>query len=243
MRVVSMVPSLTETLLRAGVHVVGRTRYCIHPPKMITNVPIVGGTKDVSWELVVDLKPDLVLLDKEENPLEMAEECPLPYLATHVTSLKTLHEELVRLAGQFKNAQLMEWAVDCYDILQEPTREWNFQKIPGFQEWVKPPTKKYEQVNYLIWKKPWMAVTKETFIGSVLEKLGANIVEFPEGEKYPVVELEDLENAFNLFSSEPYPFAKKITDLREDGLEGAIINGESYSWFGIRTLEFLKQTR
>jgi ABC-type Fe3+-hydroxamate transport system, periplasmic component len=238
-----MVPSMTETLLRAGVQVVGRTRYCIHPPKMITNVPIVGGTKDVSWDLVMDLKPDLVLLDKEENPLEMAEECPLPFIATHVTSLKSLHEDLVMLAERFENPQLMEWAVDAYDIYNSPAREFNFQKVPGFQEWVKMPSRKYEKVNYLIWKKPWMAVTRETFIGSVLEKLGANILEFPEGEKYPVIELEDMQNTFNLFSSEPYPFAKKIPDLREDNLEGCIVNGESYSWFGIRTIEFLKGAR
>ena len=90
MRIVSMVPSWTETLLKAGVNVVGRTRYCIHPPKLITNIPIVGGTKDVSWDLVEDLKPDLVLLDQEENPLEMAEECPVPYFATHVNSIESL---------------------------------------------------------------------------------------------------------------------------------------------------------
>ena len=240
MRVVSMVPSWTETLLRAGVQVVGRTRFCIHPPKMITNVPIVGGTKDVSWDLVMDLKPDLVLLDKEENPLEMAEECPVPYLATHVNSLRALHEELVVLGERFENAQLMEWAVDAYDIANSPVRKFDFTKVPGFQEWVKPPSKKYDQVNYLIWKKPWMAVSRETFIGSVLEKLGANIMQFPEGEKYPVLELEDMQNTFNLFSSEPYPFAKKVSDLREEGLEGCIVNGESYSWFGIRTINFLK---
>jgi hypothetical protein len=207
---------------------------------MITNIPIIGGTKDAAWELVTDLQPDIVLMDKEENPLEMAEACPLPFLATHVTSIQTLHEELVRLADYFKNAQLMEWAVDCYDILQAPTPKWNMQKVPGFQEWVKQPSRDYEKVNYLIWKKPWMSVTKETYIGSVLEKLGATIQTFPEGEKYPVIEQEDMEDSFCLFSSEPYPFQRKIPDLRKAGLEGAIVDGESYSWFGIRSIEFLK---
>jgi hypothetical protein len=63
---------------------------------MITNIPIVGGTKDVAWDLVSDLKPDIVLLDQEENPLEMAEECPLPILTTHVNSLETLQTELMK---------------------------------------------------------------------------------------------------------------------------------------------------
>lgn len=241
MRVVSMVPSWTETLLRAGVQVVGRTRFCIHPPKMITNIPIVGGTKDVSWDLVVDLKPDLVLLDEEENPLEMAEECPVPCLATHVSSLQNLQTELVRLGEYFKNPTLMELAVDCLDVLEAPKPVWNFEKIPGFLEWVKPPSREYKNVVYLIWKKPWMSVSHETYIGSVLEKLGVTLVEFPEGEKYPVIEIEDYKDSFFLFSSEPYPFHKKISDLKALGIEGAIVNGESYSWFGVRGVEFLRE--
>ncbi|MEK2645889.1 helical backbone metal receptor [Bdellovibrio sp. BCCA] len=242
MRVVSMVPSWTETLLKAGVQVVGRTRFCIHPPKMITNIPIVGGTKEVSWDLVIDLKPDLVLLDQEENPLEMAEECPVPYLATHVSSLQSLQTELARLGEHFKNPQLMELSVDCLDILEAPVPQWDFQKIPAFMEWVKAPSQGYKQVAYMIWKKPWMSVSRETYIGSVLEKLGAKLVEYPEGEKYPVVELEEMKDTFFLFSSEPFPFHKKIGELKELGIEGAIVNGESYSWFGVRGIEFLRET-
>lgn len=240
MRVVSMVPSWTETLLKAGINVVGRTRYCIHPPKLITNIPIVGGTKDISWDLVVDLKPDLVLLDQEENPLEMATNCPLPYLATHVNSLETLQEELVRLGEFFENAHLMELAIQCWDILKAPTPAWNPKKIPGFMEWVKMPDEHTSQkVIYLIWKKPWMAAGQGTYIASVLKKLGAELQELPEGEKYPVLEINDHPEALFLYSSEPYPFARKILDLKKLDFEGAIVDGEAYSWFGERSLNFL----
>ncbi len=241
MRVVSMVPSWTETLLKAGINVVGRTRYCIHPPKQITNIPIVGGTKDVSWDLVADLKPDLVLLDQEENPLEMAEECPVPYLATHVNSIESLQKELVRLGEYFENAHLLELSVQCLDILEAPTPKWDSKKIPGFLEWVKVPSGSAHKVVYLIWRKPWMAANKETYIGSVLKKLGAEIVAFPEDDKYPVLEIEDFPEALFLFSSEPYPFAKKMSDIKSLGVDGAIVNGESYSWFGERSIEFLKK--
>ncbi|MEN0060412.1 MAG: helical backbone metal receptor [Bdellovibrio sp.] len=244
MRVVSMVPSWTETLLRAGVNVVGRTRYCIHPPQKITNIPVVGGTKDVSWDLVVDLKPDLVLLDQEENPLEMAEACPLPTLATHVSSLEQLHRELARLGDFFHNPALLEMAVQCLDVLEAPAPLWDARKIPGFMEWVRPSSVQgsSQDVVYMIWKKPWMAASRETYIGSVLEKLGATVKTFPEGEKYPVLDdtLEDIKGAFVLFSSEPYPFHKKVTDLRALDIEGAVVNGECYSWFGVRSLEFLR---
>ncbi|UYL07676.1 helical backbone metal receptor [Bdellovibrio sp. SKB1291214] len=242
MRVVSMVPSWTETLLRAGINVVGRTRFCIHPANRVSNIAIVGGTKEVSWDLVMDLKPDIVLLDQEENPYEMAEECPVKYVATHVHSIETLQKELVRLGEFFENAALMELAVDALDVLEKPTPKFDPKKIPGFMEWVKIPSQNYEEVLYLIWKKPWMAVSKETYIGSVLNKLGMKVVEFPEGEKYPVIELEDHPNALCLFSSEPFPFAKKISDLKGLGVEGAIVNGESFSWFGHRSIQFLKET-
>lgn len=241
MRVVSMVPSWTETLLKAGVDVVGRTRFCIHPPQKITNIPVVGGTKEAAWELISDLKPDLVLLDKEENPLEMAEECPVPYLATHVHSLETLQVELARLGETFKNAALMEMSVQCLDILEAPTPKWDFKNIPGFLEWVQMPSEDHDEVLYMIWKKPWMSVTRETYIGSVLEKLGAKMVVFEEGEKYPVVDLENHDKAFMLFSSEPYPFKKRINDLKAEGLYGAVVDGECYSWFGARSLDFLSE--
>jgi len=240
MRVVSMVPSWTETLLKAGIQVVGRTRYCVHPPQMITNIPIVGGTKDVDWRLVQDLRPDIVLLDQEENPLEMAEECPLTYIATHVNSVAALQKELERLAEFFENAKLMELSIDCYDVLQAPKPSWDHNKVPGFLQWVAKPSKKYGRVVYVIWKKPWMGVSKETYIGSVLEMLGAKMVEFSEGDRYPVLEIEELDDVLFLFSSEPFPFVKKVQELRELGLEGAIVDGECYSWFGLRSLEFLK---
>lgn len=64
MKVISWVPSWTETLIRAGVQVIGRTRYCVHPKGQVQKTPIVGGTKDVDWTAIRGLRPDWVLLDK-----------------------------------------------------------------------------------------------------------------------------------------------------------------------------------
>ena len=234
-----MVPSWTETLVRAGVQVVGRTRYCIHPVNQVADIPIVGGTKDISWGLVADLKPDLVLLDKEENPLEMAEECPVPYLATHVTSLETLQQELARLGDYFKNAQLIEQSIRCLDVISAPRAKWDMNRIPGFLDWVEKPRRATNEVTYLIWKKPWMGASRQTYIGSVLDKLGADLKEFSTADKYPVLDEADLSERLLLFSSEPFPFHKKREELQRLGLKGAIVNGEAYSWFGTRSLDFL----
>lgn len=246
MRVVSLVPSWTETLIEAGVNVVGRTRYCIHPSEQVAKIPIVGGTKDVSWALVADLKPDLILFDKEENPLEMSEECPFKSLATHVYSLESLQYELARLGNQFENSFLIEQSLKVLDILETSTPTWDVADVPGLLEWIEVPKgDSPKKVVYLIWKKPWMAVSKETYIGSVLRKLGAELVEFDELEKYPLLEIENYRDCLFLFSTEPFPFHSKKNELKllanKLGLSGALVNGESFSWFGTRSLSFLSK--
>lgn len=241
MRVISMVPSWTETLIEAGINVVGRTRFCIHPENKVSDIPIVGGTKDANWNLIVDLKPDVVILDQEENPLVMAEECPVPYVATHVKDLESLQKCLVELGERFENAFLIERAVDALDILESPALVWNPSKVPGEIERFGANIPSTDQVTYLIWKKPWMSAGRETYIAAVLEKLGAKILEIYPDEKYPVLEDGDLSEGMCLFSSEPFPFLKKKADLLQEGLSGVIVDGECFSWFGVRSLEFLKK--
>lgn len=90
MRVVSFVPSWTETLIASGVEVIGRTHFCIHPESTVKSIAVVGGTKNILIEQVVALKPDLVLFDKEENNQEMYQLCldrRLNCYATHVIDL------------------------------------------------------------------------------------------------------------------------------------------------------------
>ena len=67
--IVSLVPSLTELLFDLGLgdRVVGRTRFCTHPKEMIQNLPVVGGTKNPRLDKIRDLKPDLIIANREEN--------------------------------------------------------------------------------------------------------------------------------------------------------------------------------
>jgi len=233
-----MVPSWTETLIECGIPVVGRTRYCIHPQAKVQNIPVIGGTKEAQWDLIRDLKPDLILFDKEENPLEMAEECPFKYIATHVTSIEALQIELSRLADLFENPELAQLALDAYDIAQAPSLKWEqLKNPPGLLKTVGHPQMQ-QQVQYIIWKKPWMSVGQGTYIASVLQKLGAQVLEAQE--KYPVLEEADLKVGTLLFSSEPFPFAKKTADLEKEKLAGYVVDGELYSWFGVRSLRLLK---
>lgn len=241
-KIVSLVPSWTETLIRAGAHVVGRTRFCIHPQEEIEDIPEVGGTKEVRWNEIRQLQPDLILFDKEENPLSFSEECPFPWRATHVTNLDSCQQEMKSLSQELKLPKLEAWAQELEGLLKTRTHSWDSLNIPGELEKLRgTETSISRPVMYIIWKKPWMAVGRETFIGSVLNYLGAQV--YDTGEKYPTVTEEEMKGCHLLFSSEPYPFLKKKSELLDDGWTGSLIDGEKFSWFGLRSLEFLKSLR
>jgi ABC-type Fe3+-hydroxamate transport system substrate-binding protein len=267
MKIVSMVPSWTETLLACGIEVVGRTRFCVHP-ETARAVPVVGGTKDIDWKKIAELGPELLLLDREENPKSMAEEARargLAYLATHVTNVDSVARELNRIAAFLEasletraGASAVEAATDesaarCLRALANrwqavtelpkiPLAEWG--SLPGVLEWLKKPTGSPGAYAYFIWRRPWMTVGRDTFIASMLEQLGLSpsLLMPDRGSKYPEISLEEIApDTVLLFSSEPYPFGKSRDWLREISQPAALVDGESMSWFGSRSLEFLER--
>ncbi len=246
MRIVSLVPSWTETLLEADVNVVGRTRFCIHPKEKVNGIARVGGTKDWQWERILGLKPDLLILDKEENPKFMSEQNEIPYLATHVASVQDMPREMEKLAQKLENKKLEEIRERWREVLtKNPLSKWNFaDDLPGLLHWGKKPEKKPAQVLYVIWKDPWMIAEPNTFIGSVLSLCGLSNLQKSVGKKskYPEIDLREFSNTDTLllFSSEPYPFLKYESELGALGFPFAFVNGESFSWFGVRTLRFLE---
>ncbi len=271
-----MVPSLTETFIEAGLNIVGRTRFCIHPQDKIAQIPIVGGTKDIQWDKVQALNPDIIILDKEENPLSMALESKFPYFATHIRDHESLSAALFQLANNFKNNKLREMALLCRE-LNTKRNIWHWENIPGVVQWLGRDTSQCKNIVYVIWKEPWMCATKETFIGSTINLLGGQDSQLTGGEdsqlssgedsqissgknnqllrgnddkigkklkinKYPEFKFSDfnVNETLFLFSTEPYPFLKKINELPPLPA-AAIVDGESYSWFGIRNLSFLQK--
>jgi hypothetical protein len=244
MRVLSLVPSWTETLIEAGIEVCGRTRFCIHPQREVSAIPVVGGTKKVDWEIIMKIKPDLVLLDKEENPKDFAQDCPFPWQATHVLDLQSSQKEMKNLAELFSNKKLFGWADELGGLLERPKNlPWNFNKIPGEILRIQDRKKIFESLLYVIWKNPWMAVRHDTYIGSVLQYFGAPLADLGGPSRYPEVSDVELTKHYLLFSSEPFPFHKKKNELISARLSGSIVDGEKYGWFGIRSLNFLKETR
>ena len=238
MRVISMVPSWTETLIWAGVEVVGRTRFCIHPKDRVRSVPKVGGTKDWNLGKIQALKPDLLILDREENPLMMSQ-AGLPYWSSHVTSVESLPETLDELSQKLGSPRLARLGERWHSVREAKPLTLPYDRLTGVVEWGRRPERPVRSVVYVIWRDPWMAVAPHTFIGSVLGKLGMTV--YPFEETYPQFEMESLPtDCLLLFSSEPYPFLRKREGLESLGLPYAFVDGECFSWFGIRALEFLE---
>ena len=203
---------------------------------MVESIPIVGGTKDLDSAKVEILRPDFLLLDREENPKHFADASKFPVIATHVDSIPAMARELRKLSLAFALPSLSGLAERAESLpkrvppIKPPVLEW----------WREPESA--SQYLYLIWRNPWMTVGRETFIGSVLSQLGISQAILPLGSKYPEIDLSAFspKDTALLFSTEPYPFARHKEKLLSLGHASALVDGESFSWFGIRSLEFLE---
>jgi ABC-type Fe3+-hydroxamate transport system substrate-binding protein len=224
-RIVSLVPSQTELLSDLGLdgEVVGITKFCIHPENWKFTKTIVGGTKNVHIDVVDSLRPDLIIANKEENTKEDVEALMKKY-RVHVTDVSTVEEaygmmmDVAKLTG-----------TDASKIISEVRG--SFSSLPSF---------KIQRALYLIWKKPWMAAGKDTFISDVMRVAGfQNAV---SDNRYPELSKEDLlrlDPEVVLLSSEPYPFKEQHVDEVKKMLPSAqvmLVDGEMFSWYGSRIL-------
>lgn len=228
-RIISLVPSTTETVfaLGCGEKLVGRTRFCVHPKEQLQTKPKVGGTKDIALDRILKLKPDLVLANVEENTPEifsMLEAENIPVYAAFPRNTSEALEDLEKtgkLLGVHRQA--LAWC----------------QRIQKEQEALTPHSFRY---CYLIWRKPWMAVGHKTFISAMLSELGGENLVTTHKERYPEIrpeELVDLDADYILLSSEPFPFQEKHKiELAElSGLPKerfVFVDGEMCSWHGVR---------
>ncbi len=211
----------------------------MHPKGLVDKIPVVGGTKLANWELIKQLRPDLIILDQEENPKDFSEK-GFNFWASHVTDGISLEKDLRELSILLKNNQLMDLAEQCRIVNQTPALAQpalNTALIQTVKPW-----SGNEEIAYMIWKKPWMSISKGTYIGFVLQKLGFKMHDWKNSTvKYPVVEIDPDQDLIYLFSSEPYPFLKSIDEIKNMNVKSAIVDGEQLSWFGIRSLRFLQK--
>jgi len=126
-RVVSLVPSLTELVWGLSPHaLVGRTRFCTEPEEVRT-VAAVGGTKNPDVAAIAALAPDLVIANREENRREDVEALRLAGLDVLVTDPNTVEQAMgvvvevaTRLGVENRGWEL---AREVADVLREPLPE------------------------------------------------------------------------------------------------------------------------
>ena len=233
-RIVSIVPSQTELLYDLGLEdsIVGITKFCVHPIHFKQTKKIVGGTKNINYEKVKELQPDVIIANKEENTKEIVEELSkiCPVIVTDIYSVEDNLQMILDFGKLFnKRTEAQKW----HDKI-------NFA-YQDFEHFIK--DKPSKKVAYFIWKNPQMAAGKDTFINTLLELNNFETIYKDKG-RYPEVELKKirLEGDPDLvfLSSEPYPF--KDEDAFEIGCfthhaKTVFVDGEMFSWYGTRLLK------
>lgn len=231
MRIISTVPSQTELLFDLGLDeaVIGITKFCIHPKEWFKSKEKIGGTKTLNVQKIIDLKPDLIIGNKEENSKDQIQVLQKQF-QTHITDIKTVEDNIQLI---HKIGDLTGTANKAKDIIIQ-------LENTIFNIAVK--NKERKKAIYLIWKNPYMTVGGDTFINSMMEKCGFENI-YKSLLRYPEIKLEDIEAAsadYILLSSEPFPFREKhVDELKRISQNSKIIlvDGEAFSWYGTRIIK------
>lgn len=215
-RVVSLVPSLTEAVaVTAPGLLVGATDWCSHPVELA--VPRIGGTKNPRVADVLDLQPDLVLANAEENRPQELDALRAAGVPVWVTAPQTLAQALVSL-----RRMLAACGLDEPDWLQEARDSWRTPYAGPRRRAVVP-----------IWRRPWMALGRDTFAGDVLSRLGVDNVLSGSADRYPRVALDHLPpHDLVVLPDEPYAFAAGDGPEAFPGVPAALVSGRHLTWYG-----------
>ncbi len=236
-RIVSLVPSITETLfaLGAGERVVGVTIYCVHPAEQVRTRTRVGGTKNIALKTIVELAPDLVIANVEENRRQQIAALEEAGLRVFVTFPRTIEgclkmiADVAALAGADEPGKALIGAVE-----------------QARAEVASPARAAPARVLCPIWKNPYMTVNRDTFVDSVLRAAGGENVFADKAERYPRFTLDEVlerKPEVILLPTEPYHFGP--ADMSDFAALGArvpavrdgrmyIVEGELLSWYGPR---------
>ncbi|WP_329051689.1 helical backbone metal receptor [Amycolatopsis sp. NBC_01488] len=226
-RVVSLVPSLTEAVeVSAPGRLAGVTDYCTHPSTL--DVPRVGGSKYPKLDRVLDLAPDLVLANSEENRPEDVERLrangiPVWVMAASPTVPAALGS-LRRILTQAFDLDEPAWLVTAEEVWRE-TRPARFHAVVP------------------VWRKPWIVLGRETFGGDVLRRVGVANVYAASQERYPRPDVEELRARFEadadllVLPDEPYLFTEEDGPDHFPDARYVLVSGRHLTWYGPSLVE------
>lgn len=218
-RVVSLVPSLTEALaVTVPDRLVGATDWCTHPLGL--DVPRVRGTKNPDHRAIDRLRPDLVVVNQEENRRVDVERLRAAGVPVWVTVIESLGQALHSLHRLF---------VDVLDV-EEPG--WLTE---AGRAWSRPSELPAARVLVPIWRDPWMVVGGRTFSGDMVTRLGLVHLLAGNGDRYPklpLAELTGLHPDLVVLPDEPYVFTGDDGPEAFPGVPTALVSGRSLTWYG-----------
>jgi ABC-type Fe3+-hydroxamate transport system substrate-binding protein len=224
-----LVPSVTETLLAWGVEPIAVTRFCEQPDRRQ-----VGGTKNPDVAAIVDLAPDLIVMDREENRIVDAEALQAHGLALHVlhiTSLADVNPAMLSLAaaiGVGPRSMAGNLGTSAA-TLSDPTAP-----SSALRAWVP------------IWRRPWMSIGGATYGSTLLAAAGITNVLVHSTDPYPQVSLDEvaaLKPEVILAPSEPYRFSARHLPELEAVAPTVLVDGRDLFWWGARTPAALARLR
>jgi iron complex transport system substrate-binding protein len=226
-RIISLCPGITETLYFLENELVGRTKYCIFPVEKVKGATVVGGTKEINLQTIRELNPDLIIAEKEENTKEIVEslEGEFPVFVAEVQSIQGAYRMILdmgRITDRERQAELLVQSI-----------QQKFQSLSAIQG---------KRVAYVIWRKPYMVVGKNTYINSVLEELGFSNPCIELEGRYPAVTEEQLKSMkldYIFLATEPFPFQEKHKEEFQQFLPNStplIVDGEMF-WYGAKMLK------
>ncbi|MFC7908631.1 helical backbone metal receptor [Streptomyces nigra] len=220
MRVVSLVPSLTEAVAVSAPGVlVGATDWCTHPDGL--DVTRIGGTKNPALDRITALAPDLVVANEEENraaDLDALRAAGVEVLLTEVRDVPAAFRLLARVLDACGVRTRPRWLDEAEDAWSSP---------PG------PPCRVTAVVP--VWRRPWMVLGRDTFAGDVLARLGVDHLYAGHADRYPRVPLDELRAAAPdviVLPDEPYRFTAGDGPEAFAPLPCALVSGRHLTWYG-----------
>lgn len=224
MRVVSLVPSLTEAVASVDASMlVGATDYCTHPADL--DVTRVGGSKYPTVEAIIGLRPDIVLANVEENRREDVEELRSAGVPVWVCYPRTVGESFPALREMF-------------EVLEVRAPSWLAE---AERVWAPPPGRPIaERALVPVWRRPWVVLGSETFAGDVLARLGVRHLYADAPERYPRPPIDELRAAAPdvlVLPDEPYEFSRDDGPEAFAGVPYALVSGRHLTWYGPSLVE------
>jgi ABC-type Fe3+-hydroxamate transport system substrate-binding protein len=227
------VPSITELVFELGLagELVGRTGFCVHPKDELKAIPKVGGTKSVNLKKIRALAPTHVIVNVDENTRETADALAefVPHIiVTHPLAPLDNLALYRKIGSEFGKQSEAETLCARFDFAYKDVLKRKFKE---------------RKILYLVWKDPWMTVSRDTYVSRTLALFGLQTVPERAAARYPELGHLDVDGVEHvLLSTEPYRFrelhAKEIR--QQTGKPVSLIDGEMTSWYGSRAIRGLR---